>query len=1277
MKYINFYCCIFISPYNNMDKDYGYPETDDEDIQYKLFKKREFYYHKIPDRPIMNNYGELEKYRKETCHGQAGLQEHQISMSNFINPDTPYRGILCMHGVGSGKCLEKNMLVMTRAGTYPIEYLWDSNVTTIICDNEGEWTVPKQPIMVYSMYEGKLQEYPVSHLYRERINSSIKIVRLLNNKTIRITYSHKLYTSTGWSNQLEIGNRVMCYEKGVLTFSPITSVGYKEYNNYVYDLDVYPYHNYIAEDIVCHNTCVGIGIAEKFKSVVQKYNTKIYVLVPRPVIKETWKRHLLICTGNTYKNPLLRENKIDTQRAMNEAMQYYKFISYRSFYKRVLGERISTKQVITGEKSKVIYKKTEEGEFERDISVDRIDNLNNTLIIVDEAHGLTNNNYGDALKYIIRKSTNLKVVLLSGTPMKNTADEIVELVNFLRPESSQIDRNLVFNTSQRHLLDFKPGGMEYLRDMLKGYVSHVKGGDPYIFATRRDKGKVPNGLLFTKVTRCMMSEFQLQVFKESISSTDDYTIDDAQTPHEHRSKKFNDNFDRQSESVSNFVFPGLTTNRKEITGYHGLDGLSTIKRQIVHDYDALNNKISKLLSSDDLPFITFKPDGKTITGNIFKNKYLGTFSTKFHKALNNLERLVEGQKGPQTAFIYSNLVKVGIDVFQEVLLQNGYLEYQDNTSYYVQPTTKCYYCGKTQREHRKVSEGGSDGGSNVISTSDHHTFHPATFLTVTGAASDEAEEIVADDKRKLIDDVFNSVENRQGKLIKFILGSQVINEGVSLFNVGQVHILDVYFNLGRVEQVIGRAIRWCSHMDVMNEEDPYPYVDVYKYVVGLEDGLSAEEELYRKAELKHVLIKKVERMMKEVAIDCPLNINGNIFREDVEKYKDCKPGECPPTCDYTNCEFKCDNVILNAELYDPERKIYKSIPKGQIDYSTYTYNFAKSDIDYAKNRIKEMFITKFIYTLEDIIEYVKNSYSDDKREMFDDFFVHKALTDMIPTSKDEVNDLTDTIIDKFGRQGYLLYIDRYYVFQPFNQGEEISMYYRSTYAVDVFNNVSLYNYIIHDERFKQSKENRTMETTGKSNLAKTYYNFKDTVTYYDSRDEFDFVGCVDRDTSTGEDVFKIRERRNKVLEKKRGTGIPSLYGAVCSIAKNKQYLFKVINKLNMKVDKHAVSRTVICEQIREKMLHLEKTSTGKNKKTYVIIPSNHPEYPFPYNLEDRVEYIEKQFDEQYGDVKTSVQKKNESYTITIQDTPKFKDNDKLLKKYDAMKKNSVWEIIVK
>ena len=133
-------------------------------------------------------------------------------------------------------------------------------------------------------------------------------------------------------------------------------------------------------------------------------------------------------------------------------------------------------------KIKNIYKKTEEGEFERDIGMDVIYNLNNSLIIIDEAHNLTGNSRGEALMKIIRNSINLKLLLLTATPMKNLGDDIVELLNFLRPVDSQIERDLIFTNAKNHTMEIKPGGLEYLKKMASGYVSHLRGADPLTFS---------------------------------------------------------------------------------------------------------------------------------------------------------------------------------------------------------------------------------------------------------------------------------------------------------------------------------------------------------------------------------------------------------------------------------------------------------------------------------------------------------------------------------------------------------------------------------------------------------------------------------------------------------------------------------------------------------------------------------------------------------------------------------------------------------------------------
>ena len=42
-----------------MKLKYNYPEVNDENLQSKIYNKREFYYHKIPNRKIAKNYEKL------------------------------------------------------------------------------------------------------------------------------------------------------------------------------------------------------------------------------------------------------------------------------------------------------------------------------------------------------------------------------------------------------------------------------------------------------------------------------------------------------------------------------------------------------------------------------------------------------------------------------------------------------------------------------------------------------------------------------------------------------------------------------------------------------------------------------------------------------------------------------------------------------------------------------------------------------------------------------------------------------------------------------------------------------------------------------------------------------------------------------------------------------------------------------------------------------------------------------------------------------------------
>ena len=1125
----------------NVIKDFSYPEPSDPNIQTKIFRKREFIYHQIKPREKMKTYEEIQDYRDQVCKGEFKLREQQAIMSNFFNPNTPYSGLLIMHGTGTGK------------------------------------------------------------------------------------------------------------------------------------------------------SCTAISIAEQFKDQVKKYNTKIFILTFGPNGRETIKSELLFCTGKTYlknKETLSQMTKAEIDRekkiAINDALQNYKILSYKTFYKKVLGEKITEKEIKGDSKIKKKYRKNDEGEVERELVIERINNMNNSLLIIDEAHNLTGNEYGEALKKIIKESENLRVILLTATPMKNLADDIVHLLNFIRPLNDQIQRDKIFTGDSNFSMKIKPEGIEYLKEKASGYISFFRGNIPFTFAKKVDKGIIPNGLLFTPVIKCFMEPFQYKTYLDTTTIIDN-------------------RLDKASSSAANFVFPGLNKDKNDIIGYHSTDGINTVISQLNTDGDKLKSMINKKLFNGKLSkevennFLLVN-EKKNLSGYILKKEYLRYFSIKFYKALNRLSKLFVDKSDKQigTTFIYSNLVKAGgIEIFAEALIMNGYLEYQeDSKNYDIKDDTIDYKTGLTFIDYKKKY--------------DINNFMPAAFILITGGVDDTGEDI-PEIKQKIIREVYNNVNNIDGKNIKICLGSKVMNEGVTLENVKEIHILDVHYNLGKVDQVIGRGIRMCKHINSINDDNKFPHVNVYRYVVSINKDfknkltekekinapLSTDEILYQKAELKYLVVKEIEHALKEVAVDCPLLLNGNVFPEEIEKYKGCvaptfenrKAGKliCPALCDFKECDLKCDSKKLNEQYFNKNTYI---LPKKEIDFNTFNDDLAKFEIISIKNKIKDLFRFNHVYLYDEILNEIKKSFESHQIEMFEEYFLDQAIEDMMPKNENDFNNFNDTIYDKYNRPGYLIQRDKYYIFQPFDENEDVAMFYRQNVPINKQNLISVKNYIKQQYGEIEIKNNK--EEIAEKNIIK--YNFNDVLEYYEDRNDNYIVGIIDKNynklISQEDDAFKIREPMSKQIIKKRGTGIPTLKGAVCATSKDKEYLMNLIKKIpNIEKDEitriDKLTREFICNELRDKLLYLEKYSTSKdkNKITYIVIPKNHPIYEFPYNLEDRIKDRMNTINTIAGrNINITVIKnkdKDISYTLEFVNEPFLKDvSNKLINLGCKLDKNN-WKLELK
>ena len=97
--------------------------------------------------------------------------------------------------------------------------------------------------------------------------------------------------------------------------------------------------------------------------------------------------------------------------------------------------------------------------------------------------------------------------------------------------------------------------------------------------------------------------------------------------------------------------------------------------------------------------------------------------------------------------------------------------------------------------------------------------------------------------------------NVDGKQVKVILISQAGSEGLDFKFIRQVHILEPWWNMNRIEQIIGRAVRTCSHKALPFTERN---VEIYLHGSILEDEQKEAVDIYvyRLVELKALKSEK-------------------------------------------------------------------------------------------------------------------------------------------------------------------------------------------------------------------------------------------------------------------------------------------------------------------------------------------------------------------------------------------------------------------------------------
>jgi superfamily II DNA or RNA helicase len=992
-------------------------------------------------------------------------------------------------------------------------------------------------------------------------------------------------------------------------------------------------------------TCSAIGVCEEMREyLIQMGINKKIIIVASPNVQDNFKLQLfderklkqvdgIWTTSGCVSNNLLKEVNVSNTKEMTKELivnsvkklinTYYEFYGYTQFSNEI-DKYIENKENVL-----------------KDNEVIKI--LQNTfsdrLIVIDEVHNIridketSNKNITKNLMLLVSIVNGIRLLLLSATPMFNNYTEIIWLINMMNVNDKRgiIHISDVFNKNGTFKKD-KSGneiGKELLMRKAIGYISYVRGENPYTFPFRvypnvfsedntfLNTEMYPkyqlNGKKIAEETKIKKINLYLTQIGEYQELGYRYVIDNLRNKKEQQKKGFKDTkafgySDLQMPiQALNIVYPydelkNLVRKIKnidyteDIENVDDLENIETLKNTIVggaidsdeensfESSDEIppteNNSSDKEISfesSDKIPStennssneeysiegelevepetvkqsvlknpVIYKIDPKEIIGiqglkrvmkyqdtvkplfkgnftykrgygRIFHSSEIGKYSSKIQAICESIYNTNNNIVSDGIIIIYSNYIDGGLVPMALALEEMGFTRFNENSLFENPPTTPVDV--RTMKAPTNKSN-----------------FKPAKYTMITG---DPKLSKNNDNDMKYI----TADENINGENIKVVLISQAGSEGLDFKGIRQIHIMEPWYNINRLEQIIGRGVRNGSHK-LLPFEERNVMIFLHGTILGFNpDEESADLYIYRSTELKAVKIGKITRLLKESSVDCLLNYdqslltnknlntieaNQNITQQLSTKQiiNNFQVGDIDNsvTCDFMTCEYKCNP--------SPKDKI----EEDDISFDTYNETFIKSNTDKITNRIKQLMKERFFYEQENFIKRINFPKKYPLPQ------IYSGITQII-------NDPSEIILDKYGRTGHLINLGNYYLFQPSEiDYPNISIYERSVPVNFKHDNINfkiknklvkpvidkrnIFGEIEEQYEFEESKENdyreqiKKSKMTSKLQILKKYYNiYKNWVD-----DSIKSSDIKSKEESIHNFIFKYMTRDNTIIK---------------------------------------------------------------------------------------------------------------------------------------------------
>jgi hypothetical protein len=809
-------------------------------------------------------------------------------------------------------------------------------------------------------------------------------------------------------------------------------------------------------------TCSAVTIAEQFLDVSPK--SQVIVVLPQ-ALKDNFRRTIFDadkmrwvpdadgvqtgewsvagCTGSAYlermdlmNNPdeRLVRYKIDESRR-----DRYRIVGYQSFanwIEKKLKESIPAGLTDAG------VRRAKEDEILRKLFSDR-------LIIIDEAHNLRDTSadegeevvvpgetaaVGEAaenaggkalnpfLKRIVLNAEGLRLVLMTATPMYNSAPEILLLLNYLimndtKREISALKMSDYFDANGALTPDVEKRTL--MSSRIRRYVSYMRGENPFTFPLRLkpvdavadpvaawptvSASKKP--VAFTpeeaEALRSMPFVFTEPISGSPVAIALREATSRAQLPDEEGGAvKSRDAMLDARMQMANLTYPN---------GMAGPMGWESFFQS------EIDNRFAHKLR-------VYRPRPDSDLDAVFQGAGLQAHAPKIHRVVDSVT------KAQGISFVYSRYIKSGALPLAVALERAGFQRRLADGRLApvltgVTPVAPvCAICGRTQ------------------AAGDHsaHPFRPAAYVLLT------SEEDISPGFSNLVQQAATWPDDPEwgplGGNVKVVIGSQVASEGLDLKCIREMHVLDAWYHMNRIDQIVGRAIRYCSHsaLRAVESRQGLPPMAlnnclIYLHAVrGAEEGgeesvsnaagrrllpayESADMYAYRIAVGKALKVGEVQRLIKQHAWDCNLEIEAIIFAglpkrtqmdaqgRTLEDYS-LDDQDFTSYCDYQKCKYECAVVVPVEGL--------------QVDMSTYRYADARRVIVDAHADVRALFREKAVVPQAVVREV----------------FTRRRLTDEIITEAimEIINPRRFQLDGPDGHRGFLVAKAGYVVFQPKN-----------------------------------------------------------------------------------------------------------------------------------------------------------------------------------------------------------------------------------------------------